>query len=67
MAFVLVSIAVRLSTVTASIIFAILVAASVAPAYRYVRTGRGWAASKSAAVLCVVALSALAISVTLSC
>jgi putative heme transporter len=65
MAFVLVSIAVRLSTVTASIIFAILVAASVAPAYRYVRTGRGWAASKSAAVLCVVALSALAISVTI--
>ena len=65
MAVVLVSIAVKLSTVTASIIFAILVAASVAPAYRYVRTGRGWAASKSAAVLCVVALSALAISVTI--
>ena len=64
MAFVLVSLAVRLSTVTASIIFAILVAASVAPAYRYVRTGRGWAASKAAAVLCVVALSALALSVT---
>ena len=64
MAVVLVSIAVRLSTVTASIIFAILVAASVAPAYRYVRAGRGWAASKSAAVLCVVALGALAISVT---
>jgi putative heme transporter len=64
MAFVLLSLAVRLSTVTASIIFAILVAVSVAPAYRYVRTGRGWAASKSAAVLCVVALSALAISVT---
>ncbi|HET9084485.1 MAG TPA: AI-2E family transporter [Candidatus Limnocylindrales bacterium] len=65
MVVVLVSIAVRLSTVTASIIFAILVAASVAPAYRYVRTGRGWAASKSAAVLCVVALGALAVSVTI--
>ncbi len=65
MAFVLLSLAVRLSTVTASVIFAILVAASVAPAYRYVRSGRGWAASKAAAVLCVVALSALAISVTI--
>ncbi|MFL5685548.1 MAG: AI-2E family transporter [Chloroflexota bacterium] len=64
MAVVLVSIAVRLSTVTASIIFAILVAASVAPAYRYVRTGRGWAATKAAAVLCIVAFSALALSVT---
>jgi len=65
MAYVLVSIAVHLSTVTASIIFAILVAATVAPAYRYVRTGRGWAASKSAAVLCVIALGALALSVTI--
>jgi predicted PurR-regulated permease PerM len=65
MAVVIVSMAVRLSTVTASIIFAILIAASVAPAYRYVRTGRGWAASKAAAVLCVVALSALALSVTI--
>ena len=63
MGFLLVSIAVTLSTVTASIIFAALVAASVAPTYRYVRTGRGWAATKAAAVLCVVALSALALSV----
>jgi putative heme transporter len=59
------TIAVGLSTVTLSIIFAALLAAAVAPLYRHVRVVRGWSTTKAAAVLSLVALSALIITVTL--
>jgi putative heme transporter len=58
------TLAVRLSTVTLSIIFAALLAAAVAPLYRHVRVDRGWSTTKAAAVLSLVALSALVITVT---
>jgi putative heme transporter len=58
------TIAVGLSTVTLSIIFAALLAAAVAPLYRHVRVERGWSTTKAAAVLSLVALSALIITVT---
>ncbi len=61
---VVATLAVLLSTVTLSIIFAALLAAAVAPLYRHVRVERGWSTTKAAAVLSVVALSALVITVS---
>jgi putative heme transporter len=65
MLIVIAVVAVRLSTVTASIIFAGLVAATIAPAYRAVRVDRGWTATKAAVVMSVVALTGLALIATL--
>ena len=58
------AVAVRLSTVTGSIIFAALVAATIAPAYRSVRIDRGWTATKAAVVMSLVALTGLALIAT---
>ena len=59
------ALAVRLSTVTGSIIFASLVAATIAPAYRSVRVDRGWTATKAAVVMSLVALTGLALIATI--
>jgi predicted PurR-regulated permease PerM len=64
MVVVMAAVAVRLSTVTASIIFAALVAATIAPAYRSVRVDRGWSATKAAVVMSLVALTGLALIAT---
>ncbi len=61
---VVAAVAVRLSTVTGSIIFAALVAATIAPAYRSVRVDRGWSATKAAVVMSLVALTGLALIAT---
>jgi predicted PurR-regulated permease PerM len=64
-ALVLAALAVKLSTVTASILFAGIVAATVAPVYRYMRDTHGWESTRTAAVLSVAALAVLALTVTL--
>lgn len=52
---VLVGLALILSTVTASVVLAVIIAATFAPYVKALRQ-RGWASTKAAAVVCVAAL-----------
>jgi predicted PurR-regulated permease PerM len=62
---VVVAVAVNLSTVTGSILFASVIAAAVAPMYGNLRESRGWSHTQAAAVASVVALVAVLLIVIL--
>jgi predicted PurR-regulated permease PerM len=62
---VLVTVAVNLSTVTGSILFASVIAAAVAPMYTNMRDARGWSHTKAAAAASLVALGLVVLIVVL--
>jgi predicted PurR-regulated permease PerM len=59
------TVVVNLSTVTGSILFASIIAATVAPLYGSLRESRGWSHTQAAAVVSVIGLAGVVLAVVL--